>query len=180
MRRIICLLLLFALLSSTFLMFSCSEEHADGGENGSTAASDTAGNEEHTVPAGKVFYVSTDGSDDNDGSEDKPLLTIDGARKAVSEYRKSSGIPEGGIEVVFAPGTYRIDHQTVFTAEDSGEEGRAVVYRASGDGEVLFDGGITIDPSLFVPASDDIIQIFPFPHKSKSIHYKFLFRLTAD
>ncbi|MBO4219758.1 MAG: right-handed parallel beta-helix repeat-containing protein, partial [Clostridia bacterium] len=53
-------------------------------------------------------------------------------------------------------GTYRVDSQTVFTADDSGDEDRPVVYRAKEKGSVIFDGGVRIDPSLFVPASEEV------------------------
>ncbi|MBO4219520.1 MAG: right-handed parallel beta-helix repeat-containing protein [Clostridia bacterium] len=108
-----------------------------------------------------TIYVSPDGDDSGDGTADAPLATVDGARNAVRNYRSENGIPDGGIEVVFAPGVYSVNAQTVFTSEDSGEEGSPVIYRSAEKGGAVFDGAVTIDPSLFVPVSGkakDIIQ----------------------
>ena len=65
----------------------------------------------------KVFYVSPSGSDENPGTEEKPLKTIEKARDAV---RAIDGEMTGDIEVVLRGGTYRIDHTLVFDHRDSG------------------------------------------------------------
>ena len=109
-----------------------------------------------TVPAGKTFYVSSDGDDSNDGSEASPLATIAGARDAVRAYKAESGLPYGGIEIIFKAGRYPVTASVEFTAEDSGDIGKPVVYRAEKGAEVVFDGGVTLSGADFVPASDEI------------------------
>ena len=160
MKRLFSILLALILLFAAVVMSSCSQE--TGATDDSTGPD--AGNqseEEQPREAGKTFYVSPDGSDENDGSREAPFATLQGAVGAVRGFRTENGIPEGGIDVVFAPGTYRINSQIVFTDEDSGEDGREIIYRAEEDGEVIFDGGVTIDPSLFVPASDEVKSRVP-------------------
>ncbi len=51
-------------------------------------------NEDTRIPAGKTFYVSPDGSDDNDGSKEKPLATLDGAKETVRKYKTENGLPD--------------------------------------------------------------------------------------
>ena len=155
MKRVFAFVLAVFIILSANSLFSCGDGRTSDDQDG-TEGVDTKTSEDADVPAGKVFYVSAEGSDDNEGSEDHPLLSLNGARKAVLEFRKSSGLPEGGIEVIFEPGTYMVDSQTVFTADDSGDTYRPVVYRAKEKGSVVFDGGVRIDPSLFVPASDEV------------------------
>ena len=136
--------------TSGFFLGSCGDspyvpESADTSEHG----------QNEKEPAGKTFFVSSDGSDGNDGSELSPLATPDGARRAVLSYKEINGLPDGGIEVVFAPGTYQIRTGLAFSESDSGEAGKEIVYRAADGGEVIFDGGVRLDPSLFVPASEE-------------------------
>ncbi|MBO4220413.1 MAG: right-handed parallel beta-helix repeat-containing protein [Clostridia bacterium] len=141
-RAVVLLIVLTMMLSPSWLV-SCS------GRNDGL-------HEEKPESAGKSFFVSPDGDDSNDGSAENPFATIEGAKSAVQGYKAEHGLPEGGIEVLFLPGTYRVKSQIMFSADDSGEDGKPVVYRAMEGGEVIFDGGVTIDPSLFVPASEDV------------------------
>ncbi|MBO4220735.1 MAG: hypothetical protein J5933_07415, partial [Clostridia bacterium] len=146
MKRFLAFVLAVLVILSALSFFSC-DGGISSGDPEETGKESTAVSDDEKPPAGKVFYVSAEGSDENEGNEAHPLLTLEGARRAVSEYRRSSGLPEGGIEVIFEPGTYRVDSQTVFTADDSGDADRPVVYRAKEKGSVIFDGGVRIDPS---------------------------------
>ena len=144
-------MIILATLLSSAVLGSCG----GAGERGA------GGDTQAAAPAGKTFFVSPDGDDENDGSADSPLATPKGAAGAVRGFREANGLPDGGIEVVFAPGTYRIDSQTVLAGGESGETGKEVIFRAAPGGEVIFDGGITIDPALFVPASVEAKSIVP-------------------
>ena len=97
------------------------------------------------------LYVSPDGSDKNDGSYAHPLATLEKARDLVRAMDKS-GRTE--ITVALRAGEYRIDH-LAFTSEDGGAEGCPVIYRAYGDGEVILNGGITLDPAGFTVVTDE-------------------------
>ncbi|MBP5236553.1 MAG: hypothetical protein J6128_03360, partial [Clostridia bacterium] len=151
MKRIISAVLIAAIILASILWLGSCGTPADVPED---EDNDVPG-ENKPGAAGKSFYVAPGGSDENDGSVENPLASPFGALEAVRSFRKENGLPEGGIEIVFSPGTYQIRTTLTFTEADSGEEGREIVFRAADGGEVVFDGGVRIDPSLFVPASDE-------------------------
>ena len=93
------------------------------------------------------LYVSPDGSDDADGSRANPLATIERARELVRDMDKSG---RDGITVELLPGEYRIRPLT-FGREDGGTTDCPVTYRASGDGEVILNGGMTLKKTDFGP-----------------------------
>ncbi len=97
------------------------------------------------------YYVSVDGSDENDGSFEKPFATIEKARDAVRALDKTD---KNGITVAVKAGEYRVDSLT-FAAEDSGTEKCPVAYRAYGDGEVVINGGITLKADSFKAVNDE-------------------------
>ncbi len=104
---------------------------------------------------GKIFYVAVDGDDANAGTKESPLATLGGAVAKVREYKAANGLPEGGIKIEFAAGTYKVTQQTDLTEEDSGEEGKEIVYAAADGAEVIFDGGISLNASDFKPVNDE-------------------------
>ncbi|OUP79677.1 hypothetical protein B5F07_21705, partial [Lachnoclostridium sp. An169] len=80
-----------------------------------------------TLPCETFFYVSTEGSDDNDGSEAQPFATIEKARDTI---RAMEEIPDGGVTVYIMPGEYNLQETLMFEPEDSGRKGSPVVYTA--------------------------------------------------
>ena len=146
MKRILLFILITALVSASVCLSSCGDTK--------TAPEGNAGDDQK--PPGIEIYVSPDGDDDNDGSIDSPLATLNGAKAAVLSLRTEKGLPDGGVSVIFMPGTYKVMSTTSFTKEDSGEAGKPVVYRAMEGGTAIFDGGVTLDPYAFVPASEEV------------------------
>ena len=145
MKRIISLIILAALVLSPCILYSCGGE---GPEGGSGSAQETE--------AGRTIFVSPDGSDDADGSELAPLASAAGAVELIRSIKKDGGLPEGGIDVVFSAGTYSVNEKTVLDADVSGTEDSPVTFRAADGADVVFTGAVVLDPSLFVPASDEI------------------------
>lgn len=96
------------------------------------------------------FYVSVDGSDNNDGSSDRPFATIEKARDAVRQLDKEE---KNGITVAVKKGEYRVS-MLEFGSADSGTESCPVTYCAYGDGEVVLNGGVTIAPDSFSDITD--------------------------
>ena len=164
MKRFVILTLSLMLVISAAGLSSCGR-----GDDGTPDSGDTSGSGGVQEPAGKTFYVSSDGDDGNPGTEELPLASFAGAAAAVRGYRAENGLPEGGIEVVFASGRYAFDRQIVFGAEDSGEKGSPVVYRAAEGAEVTLDGGVLIDPSAFVPVSEEISDRLPTDDAKSSV-----------
>ncbi len=90
------------------------------------------------------FYVSTTGNDNNSGTKDSPFLTIE---KAVEAVRNTDKTGKNGITVCIEGGEYRVSSLEL-TKEDSGTEECPVTY-CSYNGEVIINGGITLDTADF-------------------------------
>ena len=104
------------------------------------------------------IYVAVDGLDTNPGTKDKPLATLDGARKKVRELKKTA---KDGIVVAFKAGNYGSLDNVQFTADDSGSESIPVTYCKYGDGDVIFSNGSILHADDFVPISDTEAAMFP-------------------
>ncbi|MBQ6261888.1 MAG: S-layer homology domain-containing protein [Clostridia bacterium] len=103
------------------------------------------------------IYVATDGDDGNPGTFDKPLATFAGAVAKVREIKASK--TEGDIVVAFKAGNYG-PLCVELTAEDSGTAEQRIVYCKYGDGDVVFDNGLTVGAGEFVPISEDERSLF--------------------
>lgn len=95
-------------------------------------------------------YVAPDGSDANDGSPQRPFLTLARARDAIRALKEAGA--KGPLGVRILPGVYPVVDTLALTAEDSGNEGAPVVYRAEEKGKAIFYGGTRI--SGFAPVTD--------------------------
>ncbi len=97
------------------------------------------------------FYVSPGGSDENDGSLERPFATIEKARDAVRALDKAG---KSEVIVGIMPGDYRTTGIT-FTAEDSGTKDCPIRYCKYGEGEVIINGGVSLNSEDFTPVSDE-------------------------
>ncbi len=95
------------------------------------------------------FYVSTNGNDENNGSIDSPFLTIE---KAIEAVRAMDKTEKNGITVCIEGGEYRVSSLEL-TKEDSGTKDCPVTY-CSYNGEVVINGGITLDSADFKNVKD--------------------------
>ncbi len=107
--------------------------------------------EEYPLEEDAQFYVSPDGSDGNDGSFSAPFATIQRARDEVRKIDKSM---YDSITVAVKAGDYRVTSLD-FEPQDSGTENCPVTYCAYGDGEVVINGGISINGTDFKKVTDD-------------------------
>lgn len=97
---------------------------------------------------GIVIYVSPEGDDSSEGTEEGPLKTLDGARKRVREIKNS--FPKSPVTVYFLPGEYRFSETVRFDAQaDSGSEAGLITYAAKEPGTVIFKGSAVLAPELF-------------------------------
>ncbi len=101
-------------------------------------------------------YVSTTGSDDNDGTFEHPLATWNKAVEAVRELKKTK---TDDITVAFMAGEYG-PLSLKLTAEDSGDETQRITYCKYGDGDVVFDNGTNVREDEFEPLSDAEKELF--------------------
>ena len=99
------------------------------------------------------YYVAVDGDDANDGSFEKPFATIEKARDVIRTLDKAG---RDGITVAIKAGDYSVAGVT-FTAEDSGTEECPIIYTAYGDGEVIFNAGVTLKPGEFAEVTDEAV-----------------------
>ncbi|HTE61593.1 MAG TPA: discoidin domain-containing protein, partial [Solirubrobacteraceae bacterium] len=83
-------------------------------------------------------FVSPDGDDRGPGTRHRPFKTIQRAQEAV---RKLNDRMRGDVVVTLAGGTYRLSKPLELTAQDSGENGRTVVWRAAAGAAPVISGG---------------------------------------
>lgn len=95
------------------------------------------------------FYVSPKGNDSwsgklaapNSAGTDGPFASMDRARIALRDFRKTSGKP---VVIQFRGGTYSLSKPVVFTPEDSGTIESPVIYEAYGNEKPVISGGTLI------------------------------------
>ena len=90
------------------------------------------------------YYVSENGSDNNDGSQETPFATIERAR---DEARKHTDNMTGNIVIHIEEGTYILENTLTFGEKDSGTNGYAIKY--IGDNAVVSGGSQIKDFSLY-------------------------------
>lgn len=99
--------------------------------------------------AAEKFYVAPNGNDvwtgqlasPNHDQSDGPFATLERARDAIRELKNRSGLPPGGVTVDLGGGVYERSQAFKLIADDSGEEARPIVYRATPNAEVRIAGG---------------------------------------
>ena len=96
------------------------------------------------------YYVSENGSDSNDGSQQTPFATIERAR---DEARKYTDDMSGNIVIHIEEGTYTLENTLTFNEKDSGTNGYAVKY--VGDNAVV-SGGTQIKGFSLYDADNNI------------------------
>ncbi len=87
---------------------------------------------------GADFYVATDGSDSNPGTEQEPFRTITKARHAMRKV--ISGGLDSDKTVYIRQGVYNISEPIEFTLADSGTADHSITFRAYPDEKVVIDG----------------------------------------
>ena len=101
-----------------------------------------------------TVYVAANGDDSADGTINKPLKTLDGARQKVSILKEKHS---GEIEVIFRGGEYRFSETVSFTAKDSGTTESQIVYRAYDNEKVEFKGSVELDTAAGQKVADKAI-----------------------
>lgn len=96
-----------------------------------------SGNKAYAAEFSHTFFVSPDGDDTNDGSENSPFRTLERARDAVRKFNKDMN---GDICVYLRGGEYRITEPVVFGTEDSASNGYTIYYTAYKDETPVING----------------------------------------
>lgn len=97
------------------------------------------------------FHVATDGNDSNPGTEAKPFASLQKARDAVRQWRKTASKADA-VTVSLHKGLYEITDPLAFNEEDSGTKDAPVVWRNFNGEPVVLSGGRTIRG--FKPVTD--------------------------
>ena len=102
------------------------------------------------TPSPNAYYVATNGSDTNDGSEQHPFLTLEKAQQAVQALVSAGTVPQGGYHVYLRAGTYARKATLTLTSADSGPSSSSPITWAAYPGEtVRLSGGQVIPSSAF-------------------------------
>jgi hypothetical protein len=125
---------------------------------------------------GQTIHVAPDGETDAEGTADDPFGSLEGARDAVGARRGDEGLPDGGVEVVLAGGTYRRESAFELGPADGGEPGAPVTYRAAAGEEARLVGSVALDPDGFEPVSGDARERIPEAAREHVLEYD----LAAD
>ncbi len=113
------------------------------------------------------IYVSPFGCDCNPGTFDKPIATPKRAFDEVAGLDKTNT----DITVYFMSGDYRFEHIELTVAHSN------VVYKAYGDGKVIFNGGITLQNDKFKKVTDKSVKS-RFKQRARS--HIFVYDLDAN
>ncbi len=105
-------------------------------------------------PEGTPLYVSPNGSDENNGSAGSPFGS---PQRAIDEVRRlvAEGLTQP-VTVYFHAGEYKVTNLS-FTEEDSGTAEYPVIYKAYGDGEVVFNAGTMLTNDMFKAVEDESV-----------------------
>ena len=107
------------------------------------------------------LYVAPNGHDANPGSQAKPFATLERARDAIRELKKTGPLREP-VTVRLGGGTYALAREMRFGPEDSGTAACPITYMAAGPEPVVLDGGRRItgwkkhDEKLWVATVPDV------------------------
>ena len=86
------------------------------------------------------IFVSPSGDDANAGTTEAPLGSLAAAKSAAASFAGKESVI-----VHVADGTYYLPETLTFTPEDSGSEGKPVIYRAENEGGAVLSGGSLLD-----------------------------------
>ena len=97
--------------------------------------------EQTANPVWKELYVSPDGQDTNDGSENAPFATLAAANEAVKTLRNQM---QGDIVIHVAGGYYPLSETLNIGVDGAGANGYRVIYRGDSENKPIISGGVQI------------------------------------
>jgi hypothetical protein len=124
-----------------------------------------------TAGAEMSLHVSESGSDQNPGTQERPLATLSGAQRAVRELKKTIRRP---IRVVVHSGTYYLEGPLVFKEEDSGTADALITYAVAPGERVTLSGGRRLN-CRWRPYRNGILMCDLPEVKSAKLHFTQLF-----
>ena len=110
----------------------------------------------HGFTTKSQIYVSVNGNDSNPGTKKAPLATLTAARDAIRKLKQDKTYT-GPLTVIIGDGIYEMNSSLVLTPDDSGVNGRPVIYKAGRRANPVFSGGKKI--TGFTVGDDGIWKI---------------------
>ncbi len=103
--------------------------------------------------AAEFHVAAAGGSDSGPGTKDQPFATLERARAAVRALKAGGGLPPGGVTVWLRGGLYLRESTFQLGKEDSGAEGRPVVYASLPGESARLAGARKLDLAKFAPVT---------------------------
>ena len=103
------------------------------------------------------IHVSPKGSDKNPGTKEKPVASLTAARTLARSYKKTKGLPKGGLNVIIHEGIYDLQQTFQLAEEDAGKKDAPITWSAAAGEKVNITGGKTINPGKFSKVTDKAI-----------------------
>lgn len=108
------------------------------------------------VSAQMEFFIATDGSDANSGSNEKPFASLVRAREAIRGLKLKGEYPEKGVTVFLRGGHYFLDKTFALEQKDSGTETGGILYCSYPNETVRVSGAQPIKE--WKPVEGDILE----------------------
>ncbi|NQU44042.1 right-handed parallel beta-helix repeat-containing protein [bacterium] len=105
----------------------------------------------HTFPSEASYdlYISPAGSDQNPGTINQPLQTLEAARYAIRIYKQTYDLPADGVNVWLRGGHYERQWPFTLESQDSGSPTSYISYRAYPGETPKIVGGVVVPTHLF-------------------------------
>ena len=107
-----------------------------------------------------TFYISEKGSDNNDGTIDYPLKSLQGFKSLLIKDINDNKITEGSIKVYFAKGTYNFSESFKLSSEDLLHKDISISFIGKNKDTVYFTGGVTLDNKKLKSIDNNIFNLF--------------------
>ncbi|MCG6191236.1 alpha-L-fucosidase [Maribellus maritimus] len=102
---------------------------------------------------GQTVYISPIGSDNNQGTHEKPFGTLKKARDYLAELPSN-----GSQQVVLKDGVYHLEQTFLLLPQHSGEQNAQITYRAENEGQVIISGAKAFEALEWKPFKKGIYQ----------------------
>ncbi|MDF2650832.1 MAG: putative pectin lyase [Paenibacillus sp.] len=122
----------------------------------------------------EVYRIIVDsfGNDNNPGTLEAPLATLEGARNAIRKLKRTTGLPKGGVEVCLRGGAYPLRETFQVDEQDSGTPEAPIVFRSYKDEEARIVGGIDLPADGFGPVTDaEVLKRLPVDGREHIVQF---------
>lgn len=126
------------------------------------------------------YFVAKNGNDCNNGSEEAPFASLAGARDFIRKWK--GNLPDGGVTVTVMPGEYSLREGLDFDERDSGTAEARICYRASAQGAVTLNSGVSLRWEDFRPVAEKVKKRLISPEAREKVRQLDLkeYGLTAE